>query len=376
MKLLLDNLEEIKNNFAEKKIPAYRLDQLKKWVFIGARFSDMRNLPNDLLKELQENYTDEPLKVVETQQAKDGTTKFLFKLFDNEQIESVFLPNNYGNTLCVSTQVGCKMGCVFCASGEFGFSRNLTAGEIVAQYIEVEKYLRRSSCIENNMLVNSSALPKEKSLAEKKASSRLISNIVYMGCGEPLDNYVNLLKSISLFNDENSLNISTRNISISTCGLIPEILKLANEKLGVTLSVSLHATIDENRKKIMPIANIYTIAETLDALKLYANKTGRRVCIEYALIKNFNNKKGDAARLSRFLNGMLCHVNIIPLNISSTNLSKINKLGFRACSEFEEKEFLKELHTLGVSASIRRSLGKEILGACGQLRGKFVGQKK
>ena len=343
------SLEELTNILSEFGAQNYRAKQLFKWANSGANFSQMSNLSKDFLASIAGIMTDRVLQIAKTVRSSDGSEKHLYKLTDANFIEGVFLPNNYGNTLCVSTQVGCKMGCKFCASGSNGLVRNLSAGEIVGQYVEAVKRIGGEAIAKTGI--------------EKQAKP--ITNIVFMGSGEPLDNYENTVKAIRLLTCAEGLNISCRNISISTCGVVPKMQSLANEGLGITLSVSLHATTDEVRKTIMPTAKKYSIAQILTAAKNYFINSGRRVCIEYALIKGVNDSHEDAVRLSSLTKGFSTHVNLLTLNaVKGSNLS--------APSSVKVKSFLIALQRLNVSASLRRSSGNEVLGACGQLMGAKV----
>jgi len=338
--------------------PKFRVKQLYDWVALGASFDEMSNIPLIMRNKLSEISVDKPLEIVKSLKANDGSIKFLFKLNDDEIIEGVFLPNNYGNTICISTQVGCRMGCVFCSSGENGLSRNLTAGEIVGQYIEVEKFIASQNSKTAIVIASTST----------KKIARQISNIVFMGSGEPLDNYDNTVKAIRMFNYTNGLNISSRNISLSTSGLVDKIDRLSDENISITLSLSLHATLDEARKQLMPIAKKYSIVETIKALKNYFDKTGRRVCLEYVLISGLTDTHFDIERLAKITKGFSCHVNLINLN---NNRNK----NLQAASKLKAQNFLEKLTKLGVSASLRRSYGSEVFGACGQLRGSVVNAK-
>lgn len=341
-KLLADyNLEELQAVVKEVNAPSFRAKQLYDWVNNGARYEQMSNIPQAMRESLSQNYTDVGIKIVETLRSVDGSEKYLYELCDGEIIEGVFLPNKYGNTICISTQVGCRMGCAFCASGIGGLVRNLSAGEILSQFIVVDR-------------LHGGTLKK-----------RAISNIVLMGSGEPLDNYDNVIKFIRLISDEKGINLSPRNLSLSTCGLEPEIRRLADEGLPVTLSLSLHATVPIARQKLMPIAHKYSIGQVIDAMKYYFKKTGRRVVFEYSLVKETNMKDADAKRLSEFTKGLPCHINLIMLN-------PVKEKKIRGCSKKEADDFLKLLTELGCSATIRRSYGSDIGGACGQLRRKYA----
>ena len=249
------------------------------------------------------------------------------------------MPHDYGNSLCVSTQVGCRMGCEFCASGIGGLVRNLTAGEILGQVVSVNKFF----C--GNL------------------SDRKITNIVLMGSGEPLDNYDNTVKFIETVSAPYGINIGQRSVSLSTCGIVDKMRELADLQLGVTLSVSLHATLDEYRRKLMPIANKYSVTDVVSAARYYFKKTGRRVIFEYSMVKGVNMSFSDARRLSELTKGMAAHVNLIMLN-------KVEGKKVEGCTALEAERFCEKLVSLGVSATIRRSMGADIAGACGQLRRK------
>jgi len=338
VKLLLDNnIEDLKQICAELGEKQYRAKQLFKWISQGANYGAMSDIPKSFQNKLANEYFDSALKIVRTLTSKDGTQKFLYEFKDGQTVEGVLMKQSYGNTLCVSTQVGCAMKCVFCASGYHGLVRNLTAGEIYGQVI----------------VANSIAK---------------ISNIVLMGSGEPLDNYDNTLKAISLMTDENGLNLSKRSISLSTCGLPEKIKQLADDEAGVVLSISLHATTDETRQELMPIAKKHTLKELIDATKYYFEKSGRRVVFEYLLIKDVNTNHFDIQRIQKISKQVMCHFNLIMLNSTSTSLLK-------SLNTREAERFLEKLKPLGVSATIRKSAGSDIEGACGQLRTKFAGRK-
>ncbi|MCL1944697.1 MAG: 23S rRNA (adenine(2503)-C(2))-methyltransferase RlmN [Firmicutes bacterium] len=340
-KQLLDNsiiqLEELIESYNQ---PKYRAKQLYAWLLLGKDYSEMSNLPKDFLLELQAEYTSKSVSILKKQVSKDGTKKYLFQLQDGATVESVFLPNKYGNTICVSSQVGCKFDCKFCASALAGFSRNCSAGEILSQLIYVN--------VDNGGTIQ----------------KRAIGNIVLMGSGEPLDNFDNIVKFLQLVVDERGLNFSNRNISVSTCGLVDKIKQLANLNLGITLSISLHATTDESRQQIMPIAKVYSIKQVVEAAKYYFEKTGRRVAFEYIMIKGLNTNYLDATRLAEISKQLSSHVNLIPLNwVTERSLQGITKQ--------EARRFCDRLNSLGVSATIRRTQGDDIDGACGQLRNKL-----
>ncbi|MCL2370137.1 MAG: 23S rRNA (adenine(2503)-C(2))-methyltransferase RlmN [Firmicutes bacterium] len=337
-KIILDNnIEELTQILTERyKVPSFRAGQLYKWLLAGVDICQMTDIPKDLRTKLDEDFVLNPVTISKKLTSKDGTIKFLFGLHDNNLIEGVLMNYKHGNTLCLSTQVGCKMGCVFCASGEGGFVRDLSAGEMLGQVIT--------------------------------AGAKDISNLVLMGSGEPLDNYDNVVKFLRLVTDEKGLNMSRRNISVSTCGLPDKIKKLADEKIGVNLSLSLHATTDENRQKLMPIARTYSIAEVMKSAKYYFEVTGRRITIEYCLTKE-NTTMFDVKRLAELTKGLPSHINLIPLNGGT-------KSNIIACTKEQAQRFADRLITAKISNSIRRSLGTDIQGACGQLRAKFVGCKE
>lgn len=346
MKLIADysilQLREELKNFAE---PSFRAEQIFKWVNNGAKFSEMTDIPKKLVEKLENKFIDCGVEFYDKKESKDGSIKFLLKLFDNQIIECVYLPNAYGNTVCVSTQVGCAMGCAFCASTIGGLIRNLTSGEILSQVIFINKYFGGS------------------------INKRTISNIVLMGSGEPLANYENVTTFIKNACDVKGLNFSMRSISLSSCGLADKIKKLADDGFSVTFSLSMHATTDEVRRTIMPIANSVTLKELKEALKYYFDKTKRRVVLEYAMIKDVNMNYFDAKRISEFCKDFSCHVNLI-------NLNKVEESSLQPCTKEQAERFLKQLTDFNVSATIRRSYGQDIYGACGQLRRKVVDLKK
>ncbi len=332
----LEELEKYIEQLGEKKFHA---KQIFKWLHREKvnTFDEMTDISKSLRDKLKENTYILRLSVLQAQKSKkDGTIKFLIELPDNCAIESVFMKYNHGNTICVSTQVGCKMGCKFCASTKAGFERSLLASEIEGQIIAVENY-----------------------------TGERISNVVYMGIGEPLDNYDNVVKSIRIINYPLGLNIGARHISLSTCGIVPNIYKLADENIQCTLSISLHSTSDEERRKIMPIANRYTIKELLDACRYYIQKTGRRISFEYALINGVNDTKEVAIELSKLLRGMIAHVNLIPVN-------EIKNGVFSKPKEKNIEIFMNTLNSAGVVTTVRRELGSDIDAACGQLRQKHL----
>lgn len=329
----LDELQEELINMCEKK---FRAEQIFKWIYKEKvkSFDEMTNLSIELREKLKENYTMCNYNILKKQESKDGTKKYLFDVLDGNAIETVLMQYHHGKTVCVSSQIGCKMGCKFCASTGIQFVRNLTAGEIVEQILAVEQDINDK-----------------------------ISNIVFMGIGEPLDNYDNVIKAIKIMNNPKGLEIGTRHISISTSGLVPRIYDLANEKIQCTLSISLHATTDEKRSSMMPVNNRYNIEELMKACKDYIKITNKRISFEYALAKDNNDNLEDAQRLVDLLKGMLCHVNLIPIN-------KIENGKFSKSTNENILKFRDFLNEHGIVATVRRELGSDIDAACGQLRRK------
>ncbi len=330
--------EELKQALSDMGEKPFRAGQIFSWLHKGARFEEMTNLPLSLRQRLSEAGIDQPVTVLETRVSKiDGTEKFLFSLPDNNCVEGVLMRYHYGATLCVSTQVGCKMGCRFCASTLDGCVRNLTAAEMLGQV----------QC------------------ANQALNGERVHNIVLMGSGEPMDNYDQVVRFLRLVSHPEGLNVGLRHISVSTCGLVPQMKKFAEEGLPVTLSLSLHAPNDQIRRQLMPIAQRYTIREPLDACRYYIEKTGRRVVLEYALIDHVNASPDCARELAGILRGMQCHVNLIPLNtVKERNLFGVTEEQVRA--------FLSELEKCHISATRRREMGDDIEGACGQLRKKYL----
>ena len=330
--------EELTSALAQMGEKPFRARQVFSWLHKGARFEEMTNLSLSLRQKLKEKGIDQPVSIRETRVSQlDGTKKFLFALTDGNCVEGVLMRYHYGATLCISTQVGCRMGCRFCASTLEGCVRNLTAAEMLGQV----------QCANRDM------------------ENERVHNIVLMGSGEPMDNYDQVVRFLRLVSHPEGLNIGLRHISVSTCGLAPQIRKFALEGLPVTLSLSLHAPNDEIRKQIMPIAHRYTIDETLDACKFYLEKTGRRIVMEYALIDGVNADEKCAEELADKLRGMQCHVNLIPLNtVKERNLFGV--------SESQVRSFLAVLEKRRISATRRREMGDDIEGACGQLRKKVL----
>ncbi len=329
----------IVNEFNEK---SFRVGQIFRNLHLGLDFFEMSEISKGLRELLQEKYCSIGVKIIKTLKSKDGTEKFLFLLEDGNVIEGVLMKYKHGNTLCVSTQVGCRMGCAFCASGLNGLVRNLTSGEILGEVITVNRYL-------------------DGKLADKRA----VTNVVLMGSGEPLDNYDNTVKFIRLISDKNGINVSPRNISLSTSGLVNKMYDLANENLPINLTVSLHAPFDEERKKIMPVAKKYSISEILTACENYFNKTKRRYIFEYVLIKDENDTERHANQLIKLLKGKPCHVNLIRLN-------EVKENQLKSITEKQAYRFLGLLESGGLSATVRRKMGEDIEGACGQLRQRYL----
>ncbi len=333
-------LDSIFNIVKDMGQPSFRAKQIFTWLhkFGVDSFDEMSNLPKALREKLAEDYYVSSCKIEKKLVSKkDGTVKYLFSLCDGEYVESVIMKYKYGYTICVSSQVGCKMGCRFCASTLAGFVRNLTAGEIESQLHAAQKDL-----------------------------DIRISNIVLMGIGEPLDNYDNVILFMHNVNNENGLNISMRNITLSTCGVVPRIYDLMNENLQITLTISLHAPNDIIRSKTMPVNDKWGIDELLKACRDYIKKTNRRVSFEYTLINKVNDTPQCANELCSRLHGMLCHVNLIPVN-------DVEERGNVRSSDDSVNKFLQILQNNGINATIRRTLGSDINASCGQLRRKSQG---
>ena len=329
----LEDLKQELVNMGEKK---FRAEQIFKWIFEEKviSFDEMTNLSLELREKLKQNYDMHNFNILKKQIASDGTIKYLFDVLDGNAIETVLMKYHHGYSICVSSQIGCKMGCRFCASTGIAFARSLTSGEIVEQILAVER-----------------------------DEDIRISNVVFMGIGEPLDNYENVVNAIRIINNQKGINIGARHISISTSGLVPKIYQLAEENIQCTLSISLHATTDEQRSKMMPVNNLYNIEELLNACKDYISKTNRRISFEYALAKDNNDNLEDAKRLVKLLKGMNCHVNLIPIN-------KIENGNYTKSSNDNIIKFRDYLNNHGIVATIRRELGSDIDAACGQLRRK------
>lgn len=327
--------DELEKEILGLNIPKFRAKQIYSWLHQKGvlSFDEMTNLSKELRNKLNERYFIPSVDIEEKYVSSiDSTIKYLFRLYDGEYVEAVIMKYKYGYTICISSQVGCKMGCKFCASTLAGFKRNLLAGEMEGQIHKAQQDLNIR-----------------------------ISHIVLMGIGEPLDNYDNVVRFLRTVNNENGLHISLRDITLSTCGIVPKIYDLMNEGLPITLTLSLHAPNDEIRSKTMPVNDKWNIDEVLTACKDYAQKTGRRVSFEYTLISGVNDSKECAVELASKLKGFLCHVNLIPVN-------DVKERQNVQSSSKSIKNFYNTLCSLGINATIRRTLGSDINASCGQLR--------
>jgi len=329
------SLNELTNLIVELSEPKFRGKQIFEWLHKkqAESFDEMTNIPNKLKEKLADThmiYTASKERMQESRE--DGTRKYLFRLYDGEYVESVFMRYNHGNSVCVSSQVGCRMGCSFCASTLDGLVRNLTAGEMLGQIYSI-----------------------------MRDTGERVSNVVIMGSGEPFDNYDNVISFMKLLSDENGINISGRNITVSTCGLTDKIRRFADEEMAATLAISLHASNDEKRRQIMPVAKSYTIEEIIDACRYFFEKTGRRLTFEYSLIAGVNDSEKEAMELSSLLKGLNCHVNLIPVN-------PVTETGYKSPSREAALQFKNKLEKNHINVTIRREMGRDIDGACGQLR--------
>lgn len=337
--IISKNLEELEALVAEYKQSKFRAKQLFEWMHSKMEwdYDKMSNLPADFREKLKEDWPLNNMKIIEKYESQiDGTIKYLFELEDSHIIESVLMRYKHGNSICISSQVGCKMGCKFCASTLEGLVRNLKISEMLGQIYFVSK-----------------------DIGER------ISNIVIMGSGEPLE-YLDITTGfVHMINHPKGQNIGQRHITVSTCGLVPRIYELADMDMQITLAISLHATTDEKRKQTMPIAYKYTIKEILQACKYYTEKTGRRITFEYALIAGKNDTKEDALELASLLRGSLCHVNLIPVN-------KIEERDFESSTQESVESFAKLLKSYHIETTVRRKLGSDIDAACGQLRRRYL----
>ena len=336
------NLEELTAFLVSAGEKPFRAKQLYEWIHqkLAASYDEMTNLPKSLKEKLIETAELPSLTAAEEKISQiDGTRKYLFALSDGNIIESVLMKYKHGNSVCISSQVGCRMGCRFCASTLDGLERNLSPAEMLDQIYRIQKL-----------------------------TGERVSNVVVMGSGEPLDNYDNLVKFIRLLTDENGLNISQRNVTVSTCGIVPGILKLADEKLQITLALSLHAPNDEVRKSLMPVANRYPLSDVLSACHTYFEKTGRRITFEYSLVSGVNDNLKEAAALAALLKIQHGHINLIPVNpIKERDYVQSDRKAIEAFKNLLEKN--------GINVTIRREMGRDINGACGQLRKSFLNQE-
>lgn len=334
---------QLKEAMAAMGEKPFRAAQLYDWMHVklAGSYEEMTNLPAALRKKLAEQYPLTVLKVEREQTSKlDGTKKFLFELPDGNFVESVLMRYKHGNSVCISSQVGCRMGCRFCASTLDGLERNLTPSEMLDQIYRI------------------SVLTGER-----------VSNVVVMGTGEPMDNYENLVTFLHMLTDEHGLHISQRNVTVSTCGLVPKMYELAEEKLQITLALSLHATTDEKRRKLMPIANRYRIDELMKACSNYFEKTGRRITFEYSLVGGVNDTPQDANELIGLAMPLCCHVNLIPVN-------PIKERDYVQSGRREIDAFKNKLEKSGITVTIRREMGRDIDGACGQLRRRRLSEEQ
>ena len=333
------SLEELKQEFVEMGEKPFRAGQMYQWMHqkLVRSFDDMTNLSKELREKCKQKYVYTALEPVKIQESKlDGTRKYLFRLADGHLVESVWMKYKHGNSVCISSQVGCRMGCKFCASTLDGLARNLLPSEMLDQIYAISVH-----------------------------TGERVSNLVVMGTGEPMDNFENLLQFLRLITDESGLHISARNVTVSTCGIVPNIRKLAKEHLQITLALSLHATTDEKRKRLMPIANKYTIAELMDACRFYFEQTGRRITFEYSLVGGVNDTKEDAEELAALAAPLNCHINLIPVN-------PIKERDFIQSEEKQIQRFKNRLEKAKINVTIRREMGRDIDGACGQLRRSFL----
>lgn len=332
-------LEELKKTVEALGEKPFRAKQLYEWMHVklAESYEEMTNLPKTFREKLRGSCTLTTLTALEIQTSQiDGTQKYLFALHDGNVVESVLMRYKHGNSVCISSQVGCKMGCRFCASTIGGWNRNLTPAEMLEQIYRIQKN-----------------------------SGERVSNVVVMGTGEPLDNYDTLLRFIHMISDENGLHISQRNLTVSTCGIVPKMEALAEEKLQITLALSLHASSQEKREALMPIAKKYTITQVLDACRNYYEKTGRRITFEYALVGGENDSQEDARRLAQLIKGLNCHVNLIPVN-------PIKERSYVRSDKKVIEKFQNKLEKYQINVTIRREMGRDIDGACGQLRKSYI----
>lgn len=332
-------MTELRSEMERMGEKPFRAAQLYEWMHqkLARGFDEMTNLPLAMREKCGESYTYTALRILTVQKsAVDGTKKYLFALADGNMVESVWMRYKHGNSVCISSQVGCRMGCRFCASTLNGLVRNLTPAEMLDQIYAITL-----------------------------ETGERVSNVVVMGSGEPLDNYENLLRFLTLLTDENGLNISQRNVTVSTCGLVPQMRELAKEKLQITLALSLHAATDEKRRTLMPVAERYSLEELMKACAFYFEQTGRRITFEYSLVRDVNDTRQDAETLAALIRGLNCHVNLIPVN-------PVREREYVQSERRAVEAFAALLQKKGVNATVRRELGRDIDGACGQLRRRFL----
>ena len=333
------SLQELEIIIKEKGEKAFRAKQIYQWIHQKqvSSYEEMSNIPLKLREILEEEYPLMKLNMIQVQESSlDGTRKYLFGLEDGNMVESVWMKYHHGNSVCISSQVGCRMGCRFCASTLDGLERNLKPSEMLEQVYSIIRH-----------------------------TGERVSNLVIMGTGEPMDNYENVVKFLRLLTGEEGYNMSQRNITVSTCGIVEGIRKLAEEKLQITLALSLHATTDEKRRQLMPVAYRYELKEVLKACEYYFEKTGRRVSFEYSLVAGVNDNLNDAKELADLVKGMNCHVNLIPVN-------PIKERDYRQSEKKQIEDFKNYLNNKGVTATVRREMGRDIDGACGQLRRRHM----
>lgn len=332
-------LEELTGCMSELGEKPYRAKQCYEWMHcrLAADFDEMTNLPAALRERCKAIFDYTSLKMTRMQESgTDGTRKFLFRLSDGNVVESVWMKYKHGNSVCISSQVGCRMGCRFCASTLDGLERNLLASEMLDQIYAITRI-----------------------------TGERVSNVVVMGTGEPMDNYDNLVRFIRLLTDENGLHISQRNITVSTCGIVPGMRRLAEEQLQITLALSLHAADNEKRKQLMPVANTYSVDELVKACQYYFEKTGRRITFEYSLVGGVNDSDEDAAKLSALAGNLNCHINLIPVN-------PIKERSYVQSEAARIQAFKNKLEKNKINVTIRREMGRDIDGACGQLRRRHM----
>ena len=334
--LTLSQLKEEMEALGEK---SFRAGQLYEWMHgkLAEGYEEMTNIPRRLIEQCALRYDYTTLKTVQMQESRlDGTRKYLFALSDGNLVESVWMRYKHGNAVCISSQVGCRMGCRFCASTLDGLERNLLPSEMLEQIYAITRQ-----------------------------TGERVSNVVVMGTGEPMDNFDNLLQFIMLLTDENGLHISQRNITVSTCGIVPRMYQLADRQLQITLALSLHAATDEKRRELMPVANRYSLQELMEACTYYFEKTGRRITFEYSLVKDVNDTNEDVMQLTKLIKGLNCHVNLIPVN-------PIRERDYVQSERHAVESFKNKLEKNGINVTIRREMGRDIDGACGQLRRRYI----